>query len=321
MSDSIVILDAWTANPGDLSWSGLEALAPLRAFDRTAPSEIVSRVGDATIVLTNKTMLNAETIAALPKVKYIGVLATGVNVVDLAAAKARGVVVTNVPAYGSASVAQTVFALLLELTHRVGHHAAAVREGRWSRCPDFSFWDFPLIELAGRTFGIVGYGRIGRSVARIAQGFGMKVLATRRDEEPGREGDVEFVAREILFREADVLSLHCPLTPETRGLVDARRLAWMKPTAFLINTGRGALVVEQDLASALSAGRLAGAGLDVLAVEPPPPDNPLLSAKNCLVTPHLGWATREARARLIEVAAGNVRAFLAGTPRNIVGQD
>ncbi len=196
------------------------------------------------------------------------------------------------------------------------HHAAAVREGRWSACQDFSFWDFPLVELAGRTFGVVGYGQIGRAAARIALGFGMNVLATRRDEEPGREGDVEFVAREILFREADVISLHCPLTPETQGLVNARRLGWMKPGAFLINTGRGPLVVERDLADALNAGRIAGAGLDVLAVEPPPPDNPLLSAKNCLVTPHFGWATRESRARLIEIATENVRAFLAGTPRN-----
>lgn len=318
MSDSIVILDAFTANPGDQSWAGLEALAPLSTYDRSAPDEVVERARDASIVLTNKTVLNAATIAELPAARYIGVLATGVNVVDVAAAKGRGVVVTNVPAYGSPSVAQTVFALLLELTHRIGHHAAAVREGRWTVCPDFSFWDFPLVELAERTFGIMGYGQIGRTVAQIARGFGMKVIATRRDEAPGREGEVEFVAREILFREADVISLHCPLTPETQGIIDARRLAWMKPTAFLINTGRGPLVVERDLADALNAGRIAGAGLDVLSVEPPSADNPLLVAKNCLVTPHLGWATREARARLIAIATENVRAFLAGTPRNVV---
>lgn len=318
MSDSIVILDAFTANPGDQSWAGLEALAPLSLFDRTAPAEIAARAAGASLVLTNKTPLTAETINALPNLRYIGVLATGYNVVDVAAARARGIVVSNVPAYSTASVAQVVFALVLELTHRTGHHADAVREGRWSACPDFSFWDFPLIELAGRTFGVVGYGQIGKAVARIATALGMKVIATKSDDQAGRDGEVELVPMNTLFREADVISLHCPLTPKTQGLVNAERLAQMKPTALLINTGRGPLVVESDLAAALDAGRIAGAGLDVLSAEPPPASNPLLTAKNCLITPHFAWATREARGRLIEIATENVRAFLAGSPRNVV---
>ena len=316
MSDSIVILDAFTANPGDQSWVGLEALAPLSTFERT--EEIVARAAGATVVLTNKTPLTAATIAALPALRCIGVLATGYNIVDVAAARAGGIVVSNVPAYGTASVAQAVFALLLELTHRTGHHAHAVREGRWSACPDFSFWDFPLVELAGRTFGVVGYGQIGRAVARIAAAFGMKVIATRSDDAAGRDGEVDLVKMETLFREADVISLHCPLTAKTQGLVNAERLGWMKPTALLINTGRGPLIVEADLAAALDAGQIGGAGLDVLSVEPPPPGNPLITAKHCLITPHLAWATREARGRLIAIATENVRAFLGGTPQNVV---
>lgn len=318
MSDAIVILDAFTANPGDQSWAGLETLASLRFYDRTAPSEIVERAAKASLVLTNKVPLSAETIAALPVLRYIGVLATGYNIVDVAAARERGIVVSNVPAYGTPSVAQAVFALLLELTHRVGYHAEAVRAGRWSACPDFSFWDFPLAELAGRTFGIVGYGQIGKGVARIAAAFGMKVIATKSDDRAGRDGEVELVTMDTLFREADVISLHCPLTPKTQGLVNADRIAQMKPGALLINTGRGPLIVESELAAALNSGRIAGAGLDVLSAEPPPASNPLLTAKNCLITPHYAWATREARGRLIEIATGNVRAFLAGTPRNVV---
>ncbi|MGB8169191.1 MAG: D-2-hydroxyacid dehydrogenase [Chthoniobacteraceae bacterium] len=318
MTDSIVILDAFTANPGDLSWEKLSRLASLQIHDRTAASEIVARAGNAAVILTNKTPLTAQTIEALPHLRYIGVLATGYNIVDVAAARARGIVVSNVPAYGTPSVAQAVFALLLELTHRTGHHAEAVRAGRWSACPDFSFWDFPLVELAGRTFGIVGYGQIGRAVARIASAFGMTVIATKSDDLPGRDGEVELVPMDALFREADVISLHCPLTPKTQGLVNAERLAQMKPGALLINTGRGPLIVENDLADALNAGRIAGAGLDVLSVEPPPPGHPLFTAKNCLITPHFAWATREARGRLIEIATENVRAFLAGTPRNVV---
>jgi len=318
MPDSLVILDAFTANPGDLSWDALAAIASLTAHDRTERAEVVARAAGATLLLTNKTPITAESIAALPDLRYIGVLATGYNIVDTAAARARGIPVCNVPAYSSASVAQVVFALLLELTHRVGHHSDAVRAGRWSACADFAFWDFPLIELAGRTMGIVGYGQIGKAVARIALALGMKVVATKSDERTGHDGEVELVSNERLFREADVITLHCPLTPKTQGLVNASRLATMKPGAFLINTGRGPLVVESDLAAALNEGRIAGAGLDVLSAEPPPATNPLLTAKNAIITPHFAWASREARARLIEIATGNVRAFLAGTPRNVV---
>ncbi|MBI3881925.1 MAG: D-2-hydroxyacid dehydrogenase [Verrucomicrobia bacterium] len=312
----IVVLDGHTLNPGDLDWHGVEALGELTVHARTPAAKIVERAAVADIILTNKTPLTAETIAALAKLRCIGVLATGVNIVDIAAAKARGIPVCNVPGYGTASVAQHVFALLLELTQHTGHHAQTVRDGRWSACPDFCYWDFPLIELAGRTLGVVGYGAIGEAVAKIGHAFGMTVLASAR--RPRKAGDVEFVSTDEIFRRADVVTLHCPLTDETHGLVSAARLATMKPTAFLINTGRGPLVVEQDLADALNAGRLAGAGLDVLGVEPPPRGNPLFGAKNCLITPHIAWATRAARARLMAVVVENLRAFLAGRPQNVV---
>ncbi|MBC8011098.1 MAG: D-2-hydroxyacid dehydrogenase [Burkholderiales bacterium] len=315
----IAILDAFTTNPGDLSWEALAALGELTCHERTPTTQIVERARDAEIVLTNKTPLSAETIAALPRLRYLGVLATGYNVVDVAAARARGIVVCNVPAYGTASVAQAVFALLLELTNRTGAHAQAVRAGRWSASPDFCFWEGELIELAGRTLGIVGYGEIGRAVGQIARAFGMRVLASSRSGVPGTTSDgAEWVTLDTLFRESDVISLHCPLTPETRELVDAARLAQMKPGAFLLNTARGALVNEADLAAALHEGRLAGAGLDVLSTEPPAAENPLLRAPNCIITPHIAWATRAARARLVETAVGNVRAFLVGAPRNVV---
>lgn len=312
---NIVVLDGHTLNPGDLDWHAIEALGALTVHVRTDDAEIVARAADADILLTNKTAITAETIAALPKLRFIGVLATGHNVVDTAAASARGIPVCNVPGYGTASVAQHVFALLLELTQHTGHHAQTVREGRWNACPDFCYWDFPLIELAGRTLGIVGYGSIGEAVARIGLAFGMKVIASAR--RPRSAEGVEFVSTEEIFRRADVVTLHCPLTEETRGLVNAARIATMKPTAFLINTGRGPLVVEQDLADALNAGRLAGAGLDVLSTEPPR-DNPLLGAKHCIITPHIAWATHSSRARLMDVVAENVRAFLAGKPQNVV---
>jgi glycerate dehydrogenase len=312
----IVVLDGFTLNPGDLDWHGLEALGEVTVHDRTPLAATVERASGASIVLTNKSHVSAATIERLPELRYIGVLATGYNVVDIAAAKARGIVVTNVPGYGAPAVAQHVFALLLELTQHAGHHAQAVREGRWSACPDFCFWDSPLVELAGRTLGIVGYGAIGQSVARIGVAFGMKVLASTRTPR-GADG-VEFTSIDEVFRRADVVTLHCPLTLETQGLVNAARLVQMKCDAFLINTGRGPLVVERDLADALEAGRIAGAALDVLSVEPPPCDNPLLRAKNCLVTPHIAWAAQAARARLMAIAAGNVRAFLAGAPVNVV---
>jgi glycerate dehydrogenase len=311
----IVVLDGFTANPGDLSWSELEQSGALTMHDRTPAAEILARSAEADIVLTNKTPLTRETIAALPKLRYIGVLATGYNVVDTAAAAERGIPVCNVPEYSTPNVAQAVFALLLELTNRTGHHAETVRAGRWSACPDFCYWDGDLIELQGRTLGIIGYGRIGAAVARIADAFGMRVLATKRhpaaDEPPTR-----FVAVEELLRESDVISLHCPLTPETKELINSERIGQMKPGALLINTARGPLVNDGDLADALNHGRIAGAALDVLSTEPPSPENPLLHAKNCIITPHIAWATREARARLIRIAAENVRAWQAGHARN-----
>ena len=310
----IVVLDGFTANPGDLNWDAFTALGPCTLHDRTAAAEVFDRARDAEAVLTNKTPLGAADIARLPALRYIGVLATGYNNVDTAAARARGIPVCNVPEYGTPSVAQATFALLLELTNRVGHHAQTVRDGRWSAAADFSYWDGTLLELAGLTLGIVGYGRIGQAVARIGRALGMRIAAYRRSGGLGSEG----TDLETLFRTSDVLSLHCPLTPESRELIHAGSLAWMKPTALLLNTARGGLVNEQDLARALNEGRLAGAGLDVLSVEPPGADNPLLQARNCVITPHHAWATRAARTRLLDIAAGNLRAFQEGRPRNVV---
>jgi len=311
---SIVILDGYTANPGDISWAPIEALGRCTIHDRTDDRDIVPRARDADVVLTNKTVLSRDSIESLPRLRCIGVLATGHNVVDAAAARDRGIPVCNVPEYSTPNVAQAVFALLLELTNRTGHHARTVREGRWAACEDFCYWDGELVELAGLTLGIVGYGRIGRAVATIGRAFGMRILHHRRSGGGGPEA----ADLDTLLRESDVVTLHCPLTPETRELIDARRLSLMKPTAFLVNTARGGLVNEADLAAALDAGRIAGAGLDVLSVEPPPASNPLLSARNCIVTPHIAWATRNARLRLLEVTAANLRAFAAGTPQNVV---
>ena len=306
----IVVLDGATLNPGDLSWSALQAIAPCEIHDRSAEREIAGRARDAEIVLTNKTALQAATIAALPSLRYIGVLATGYNVVDAAAARVRNVPVTNIPAYGTPSVAQHTFALLLELTNHVGQHAASLRAGGWSRCPDFCYAETPLVELDGKTLGLIGAGRIAQAVARIGGAFGMKVVFATRT---GGRAELERV-----LGESDVISLHCPLTPETRELINAATLARMKPSAFLLNTSRGPLIAEADLAAALNAGRLAGAAVDVLSTEPPPASNPLLTARNCLVTPHHAWATQAARQRLMTVAVDNVRAFLAGAPRNVV---
>jgi len=317
----IVVLDGYTNNPGDLRWEPLEALGECSVYERTSPEEVVARAQGAPVVLTNKTVLGREQFEALPELRYIGVLATGYNIVDVAAARQRGIVVTNVPAYGTASVAQMVFAHLLNLTQRVAEHAQTVREGRWSHSPDFCYWDFPLVELDGLTMGIVGLGRIGRAVARLATQFGMRVLAydvhPPADVPPGVWMTTELGR---LFREADVVTLHCPLTPDNERLVGAERLALMKPTAYLINTSRGPLVDEAALAEALQSGRLAGAGLDVLFQEPPPPDHPLLGAPNCYVTPHIAWATQSARRRLLDAAVENVRAFLDGSPRNVVNR-
>ena len=314
---NIVVLDGFTLNPGDLTWEELESLGPCAVYDRTPRAEVARRAAAAEIVLTNKTVLDASQIQTLPRLKYIGVLATGTNVVDLAAARARGIPVTNVPTYGTKAVAQMTFALILELAHHVGHHSRTVREGRWTRSPDWCYWDYPLVELGGLALGIVGFGRIGRAVAELSAAFGMKVLAC--DPAAGAApAFVRFVELETLFRESDVVSLHCPLTPQTTNLINVRRLALMKPTAFLINTSRGPLVDEPVLAEALNSGRIAGAALDVLAQEPPPAGNPLLAAQNCIITPHLAWATRAARSRLMKIAVENVRAFMEGRPQNVV---
>lgn len=315
----IVILDAFTTNPGDLDWGPVASLGDLAVHDRTPEGEIVARAAGAEAVLTNKTPLHAATLAALPALRYVGVLATGVNVVDLAAAKTAGITVTNVPGYGTPGVAQAVFALLLELTNRTGGLAAGVRAGRWQACDDFCYWDGELVELEGLTLGIAGYGAIGRRVARIAAAFGMRVVAASRSRRAGgAEEGVEFLDLDAVFRVADVVSLHCPLTPETARLVNAARLATMKPTAYLINTARGGLVDEQALADALVAGTIAGAGLDVLATEPPRAGSPLIAAPNCVITPHVAWATTKARARLIAAVAENLAAFQGGRPRNVV---
>lgn len=314
---NITTLDSYTLNPGDLSWEWLSALGGLTVHDRTPRELIVERAAGAEILLTNKVALTRETIAALPELKYIGVLATGYNVVDTAAARERGIPVTNVPGYGTTAVAQHVFALLLELTQQTGLHTASAKAGDWAQSPDWCYWRTPLVELAGLTMGIVGYGAIGRAVARIAQAFGMKVIAATRTPRAAEEG-VEFVGTDELFRRADAVSLHCPLTPDTQGLVNSARLATMKPGAFLINTGRGPLIIEAELAVALRAGTLAGAAVDVLSTEPPAADNPLLTAPNCLVTPHIAWAPKASRQRLLQTVEENIRAFLAGEPVNVV---
>jgi glycerate dehydrogenase len=312
----IVVLDGHTLNPGDLDWSGLRALGSCEVFDRTRPDELSVRADAAEIILTNKTVLTAANIAALPVLRYIGVLATGTNVVDLAAARARNIPVTNVPAYGTQSVAQATFALLLELTNHVGHHAETVRTGRWANNPDWCYWDMPLIELDGLTIGILGYGRIGRAVAALARAFGMNVLIHSRS--PAVDATIKNVTLNELLAGSDVVSLHCPLTPETKHLVNAQFLARMKPTALLLNTSRGPLVDEAALATALNHGTIAGAALDVLSVEPPAADNPLLRAGNCMITPHNAWGTHAARVRLLRIAEENVRAFLHGRPKNVV---
>lgn len=320
----LIVLDGFTLNPGDLNWSPLAACAEhgFEVYDRTPPEEIVARARGAEIVLTNKAPLDRSTLEALRAVglRYVGVLATGFNVVDVAAARTLGVMVTNVPAYGTKSVAQATFALLLELTNRVGAQARDVRAGRWSRAADWCFYDVAPVELDGLTLGLIGFGAIAQAVARLGQAFGMRVLTHRRDSaRPAEVPGVSVVGLDEIFAASDVLSLHCPLTEETRGLVCIDRLAGMRRTAFLLNTARGALVVEPDLADALHAGCLAGAGLDVLSTEPPAADHPLLSAPNCVVTPHVAWASRAARTRLLQTAAGNVRAFLDGRPQNVVG--
>lgn len=314
----IVVLDGYTLNPGDLSWAGLQQLGECVIYDRISAEQIIERAEKADCLLINKVVINAEVIASLPQLKYIGVLATGYNVVDVEAAKKRGIAVSNIPVYGTASVAQMVFAHLLNLTQHTAQHAQDVADGQWEKCPDFCFWDFPLIELQGLTMGIVGYGRIGQETAKIARAFGMKVLSY--DKFPADDPDVSFVELTELFAGSDVVSLHCPLTSETRGLVNASMLKKMRSGAFIINTSRGPLIDETALAEALNNEWIAGAGLDVLSVEPATADNPLLKAKNCFVTPHIAWATYSARKRLLETAVDNLSSFINGKPQNIVNK-
>ena len=331
----ITILDGAVENPGDLSWDALAALGDLTVYDYTAPEEILPRIGDAPIILTNKTPITRQTMDECPNLRYIGVLATGFNVIDIAAAKEKGIVVANVPSYGTQAVAQFVMAQLLEICHRIGHHNDAVQQGRWTACRDFSFWDYPLMELAGKTFGIVGYGRIGQATAELARAFGMNVIYY------SRHGSGEgYVPLDELYARSDIVSLHCPQTPENVGMIDKTALAKMKDGVILLNTARGGLINEADLRDALLSGKvyaaasdvvstepiradsghLAGAGIDVAEKEPIPAESPLLSAKNCVITPHIAWASHEARQRLMDTAVENVRNFLNGTPSNNVAK-
>lgn len=314
----IVVLDGYALNPGDLSWEELENAGELTVFPRTSPEDIISRAKECEIVLTNKTPLCAETIAQLPKLRYIGVLATGYNVVDTEAARRQGITVCNIPAYSTMSVAQHVFALILAITNRVEHYTRQVHSGQWSDCADFCYWDTPLTELSGKRIGIVGLGRTGTATATIARSFGMETVAYTRKSLSELTAGVMPVSLDDLFSGCDIVSLHCPLTPETHHLVDARRLNMMKPTAILINTGRGPLINEYEVAEALNNHLLAAYGTDVLSVEPPTADNPLLKARNAFITPHIAWATPEARRRLMHICATNIQSFLRGEPQNVV---
>lgn len=316
----IVVLDGYTLNPGDLSWDGFRNLGELTVYDKTGSRDIAVRAAGAEAVLTNKTPLDSRTLEGLlPHLKYVGVLATGYNVVDTGAALRLGMTVTNIPAYGTASVAQMTFALLLELCNHVWQHSDAVRSSRWVSSPHWCFWDYPLTELHGKTIGITGFGNIGRQTADIAGAFGMNILANdRRQDDQSHRKNFRWSGLNDIFRESDVLTLHCPLTPETEGLINRESLKLMKKTAFLINTSRGGLVVEDDLASALNNNMIAGAAVDVLSTEPPDASNPLLRAKNCIITPHISWATLEARKRLMDIAANNLKSFLDGQPVNTI---
>lgn len=314
----IVILDGYTENPGDLSWAPFEALGEVTVYDRTPVDKIISRIGSAEIVITNKTPLRRETLDSCPSIRYIGVLATGYDVVDVQAARERGIPVTNVPSYGTAAVGQYAIAMLLEICHHVAHHAQAVRDGRWQSCPDWCFWDYPLIELDGKTMGVIGFGRIGRQTARIAKAMGMHILAY--DNSPCDEGRAigNYVSLDTLYAQSDVIALHCPLFSETRGMICKQSIAKMKDGVILLNNSRGPLINEQDLADALESGKVYAAGLDVVSTEPIADDNPLLHAKNCFITPHISWASRESRARIMDMAANNLSQWLAGTPIHVV---
>lgn len=317
----IVVLDGYTENPGDLSWDGLQALGELTVYDRTPlhdEQEIIRRIGDAQVVYTNKTPITRAVLEACPGIRFISVLATGYNVVDCVCARERGIPVTNVPAYGTAAVAQFTMALLLEICHHVAHHSDAVYAGRWERSADFCFWDYPLIELAGKTMGIIGFGRIGRQTGRIAKAMGMEILACSRSQTEEGRAIADYVELDELLRRSDVIALHCPLFPQTREIINWETIAKMKDGVILLNTARGQLIAEQDLADALNSGKIYAAGLDVAATEPICGDSPLLTAKNCIMTPHIAWAPRESRQRIMDCAVENLKGWLAGAPVHVV---
>ena len=315
----IVILDGYTENPGDLSWEGFEKLGDLTVYDRTPADKIAERIEGAEAVIINKTPLSAETIAGCPTLKYIGVLATGYNVVDVQAAKDRGIPVCNIPTYGTAAVGQFAIALLLEICHHIGEHSQSVHNGDWESCVDWCYWNYPLIELDGKTMGIIGFGRIGQTTARIAQALGMKVLAYDQYENKALESDtMKYTTLDDLLAKSDVISLHCPLFESTQGIINKDSIAKMKDGVIILNNSRGPLIVEQDLADALNSGKVAAAGLDVVSTEPIHGDNPLLKAKNCIITPHISWAPKESRQRLMDIAVDNLEKFLAGNPQNVV---
>ena len=316
----IVVLDGYTENPGDLSWEPLAAFGELKVYDRTPDEDavIIERIGDAQIVFTNKCPIRRTVIDACPDLKYISVLATGYNVVDVQYAAEKGIPVSNIPTYGTAAVGQFAIALLLEICQHVAHHSEAVHQGRWERSVDWCFWDYPLIELDGKTMGIIGFGKIGQTTGRIAKALGMRILATGSRETPEGRTIAEYVDLDTLLRESDVIALHCPLFPSTQGIINRETIAKMKDGVILINNSRGPLIVEQDLADALNAGKVAAAGLDVVSTEPIRGDNPLLRAKNCLITPHISWAPKEARGRIMDISAQNLEAFLSGRPIHVV---
>ena len=314
---NIVYLDGYTLNPGDLSWAPLEKLGNFSVYDRTKPEDLLERAAEADIILTNKVVLDAQTMARLPRLRYVGVTATGYNIIDVKAAQKQGITVTNVRGYSSPAVAQHTFSLLLALTNRTELHSQSARAGDWTNATDWCYWKTPLVELSGKTLGLIGLGDIGMQVARIALAFGMRVLAHRKSSSAAGE-DIELVELDRLFQESDVVSLHCPLTDQTSNIINVSSLDKMKNSAYLINTGRGGLIDEHALANALNEGQLAGAGVDVLSTEPPQADNPLLTAQNCIITPHIAWALSESRQRLMQLTAENIAAFLMGTPINVV---
>lgn len=314
----IVVLDGYTENPGDLSWDALAALGELTVYDRTPADKIIERIGDADIVYTNKTPLSRETLDSCKNIRFIGVLATGYNVIDVDAAREKGIIVSNIPTYGTDAVGQFAIAMLLEICHHIGHHDQAVHEGRWTNNDDWCFWDYPLIELAGKTMGIIGFGRIGQATGRIAKALGMKVIAYDSYQNEAAKTIGKYVDLDTLLRTSDVIALHCPLFPDTNGIINKDTIAKMKDGVIILNNSRGPLIVEEDLTEALDSGKVYAAGLDVVSTEPIKADNPLLGAKNCLITPHISWAPRESRQRLMDIAVDNLKQFLAGNPVNVV---